>query len=223
MFSTLSIISKQSLTIVPGAITAINRIPCRNYYKHKVEEATPYSYRKSTTIISNDCQHTHHTKHTQVTQIKCNHEQINQIAKVNDKNLLVEVGVPVFKLLLKEWQENEELRNWVRNTFKNTSVWINQKIKTAFIQIERDSFVLLPESSKETDEQKIRKALNLPMTGNVDDWQIIGLSSDKYSKEELSKKYKERLMQWHPDHNIDNSELSHLVIIKVKESFNKLK
>lgn len=201
-------------------LTSVNILNKRNYYKHTTKEVGPGVYKKTTTIIDHD-----NRDYSKSNVINSNSN------KLEVKSPNTEVYFSLIKIIVKEWQENEELRTWTRSLFSEAKKWVITNIKSIStsikpIQIGEKNFVILEltESLKESDEEKIRKALNLPISGYVNDFEIFGLKPD-YTSQDLSKQYREKIHLWHPDHhpNKEDQELAHLVFKYINESYNRIK
>ncbi len=217
-------ISRNLFNIVP----ILSNNHKRSYYKYKVEQTGNYT--KTTTVISND----HHTYYQPTKIVDKIEEKSLEISK---PSIMVEFALPILKLIFKEFQENEDFRKWVKTSIVDATTWIQKKIDSVkSIGIGAGShkeFVLLPESTKDTDDAedtddiRIRKALELLLTGKINDYHIIlgkeYKEDTKYTSDELDKAYKSRLMKWHPDHNKDQEELAHIVFLKIRDSYSRIK
>jgi len=211
------------------AVPLIVQFPKRFYYKHTTKEinSAQGTYRKTTTIVDND-PHTYKIFYP-VEPIKLpKHTPPKEIASHNKE--IIEAGVTILKIFTKEWQENESFRNWIRGSITTIKTTIknllpSKTFTSPFMILENNDkkFIILelPESTKEDNEVRIRRALHLPLNGYIEDHIVLGFTN-KPTLLELKQHYFKLIQQWHPDHNTDK-ELAHLVFLRVKEAYNRLK
>lgn len=141
----------------------------------------------------------------------------------------VKLLIILAQALVEEYRRNEQLQRWIKTSFMSSKQWISKqlqsgkqsillithgtqgiadkqhtidsnrpKLESSSDPINR-SFILLP--TVQTDDERIRTALGLPLTGYLTDAQILQLNEPTVvTKDQLKRRYFELAHKWHPDH-----------------------